>query len=184
MSTINGHNGHRPVEPDVEVDDVALYSAELTRRSEAFLVETAQAFAVQIATEEALQEELSELLEASRARSKRMRKAMDSLTNTSSTATTLPTKKKARKRSSGDNWSISDKKVDEVLHAIHGLGEGATFTASILGKAEGLSPDTARKAIEVLREREVVRFVSTTRGGGKLFALMPEHTGVQLEVVA
>jgi hypothetical protein len=110
-----------------------------------------------------------------------MRKALDSLTAPSGTTKSVPTKARKRK---GDDWEISEAKVGMVLAAIRGLGDGATFTAATLGKADGLSPDTARKAIAALREREIVRFVSTTRGGGKLYALMPEHGGAQLEVVA
>jgi hypothetical protein len=48
--------------------------------------------------------------------------------------------------------------------------------AYVADHSERLSPESVRQALQVLREREVVRIAGTGRGGGKLFALMPEGT--------
>ena len=97
-------------------------------------------------------------------KARRLTKALDAL---------QPPPKQAKK-SSGD-WTITDEKVASVLEAIKqsGLDE---FTATDLERVTpGLSISSAGKALGVLREREVVRFVRSTKGGGKVHALMPDQ---------
>jgi hypothetical protein len=174
-------NGHDPM------TSVAERYAELAHATDEFFDSVTGGFAAQIEREEAMQAELASMLDDSRDRSKRMRKALDSLTAPSPTTKSVATTTKKKAAPAGGDWAVSDDKVDMILGVIRGLGDGEKFTAAVISKQmPGTSPETARKAINVLREREVIRFVGKGRGGGKLFSLMPEHTaaGAQLEVVA
>lgn len=80
-------------------------------------------------------------------------------------------------------WQVSDAKVAVVERRLrellptspHKAGNGvAAVTAGwVADNTDGLTPESAKKALAVLREREVVRVAGTSRGGGVLFALMP-----------
>jgi CRP-like cAMP-binding protein len=76
------------------------------------------------------------------------------------------------------NWHISDGKVAEIEARIRELAptiDDGRFTAALIGReTPGMSPETVRRAIAVLREREVVRAAGAARGGGTYFALMPD----------
>jgi hypothetical protein len=93
-------------------------------------------------------------------------------------AAAAPKAKSGGARDSHD-WHISDAKVDEVFERIKAwmkrTGE-TEFTATTIANSpegEGYGNESFRRAAAVLRERELIRLVGPTRGGGKLFALMP-----------
>lgn len=75
----------------------------------------------------------------------------------------------------GKGWTISDEKVAAVLEVIRAM-DADEFTAADVEKAAGTgtSGESARRACEILRQREVLRLVRTGRGGGKVLALMPD----------
>jgi uncharacterized membrane protein YccC len=68
-------------------------------------------------------------------------------------------------------WIPSQKILDSVLQALREHGE---MSVSAAAKAAGNAPETTRKALNVLRERELVR-LSATRGpqNGAIYAPMP-----------
>jgi hypothetical protein len=81
-------------------------------------------------------------------------------------------KKPAPKKSQAGRWTISDKKVAQVWEQVRRL-DGTFTAASVAQDQPGLSPESARRALALLRERELVRVTGTGRGGGTLLAVMP-----------
>lgn len=78
----------------------------------------------------------------------------------------------AKREKTQPNWTVSEAKIEKVLA---GLREYGPCTAAHLSREiEKLSPETARRALETLRERELARIAGKTRGGGTQYALMPE----------
>jgi hypothetical protein len=71
------------------------------------------------------------------------------------------------------NWQASEESIEKVLAAMKAWPE-ETCTQTQLTQAASLAPETVRRAVDALRERELVRVAGTTRGGGKLLALMPD----------
>jgi hypothetical protein len=77
---------------------------------------------------------------------------------------------------------ISDAKVAEVERVIrelmpkspHKVGDTPAITAGFINDNSAFPHETARRALNALREREVLRVAGTGKGGGVLFALMPE----------
>jgi hypothetical protein len=163
MSTAT--NGHHPA-TQPEVDDLAARVTELAHASDEFFDSVRGQFATQIERELNIQAELTTLLDASRKRSRAMSKALDSLDGGPAA------KPKPKSSKNGHEWTVSEAKIQEVVNIMRGTGE--PMTAASLGKHDGLSPESARRALLHLRDREVVRFVRKGRGGGDLFALMPD----------
>jgi hypothetical protein len=81
------------------------------------------------------------------------------------------------------DWHISDERVAMVETRFRELvaeTEDGRLAGGTLAKATpGISPETARRALNVLREREVVRLAGTGRGGAIYFALMPERQKIE-----
>lgn len=75
-------------------------------------------------------------------------------------------------------WVVSDERVEFVYNRFKELArelEGGLITPTQLSDmTKGISGETARKAFDAMREREMIRLAGSTRGGGKLYALMPE----------
>jgi uncharacterized membrane protein YccC len=115
-------------------------------------------------TEEELHDELAEQVADSRKRRDGYRRALEQLTGES--------KKPAPKKSQAGRWTISDKKVAQVWEQVRRL-DGTFTAASVAQDQPGLSPESARRALSLLRERELVRVTGTGRGGGTLLAVMP-----------
>lgn len=75
------------------------------------------------------------------------------------------------------DWHISDKKCDDVFEKFCALvmSTGKPTTPTMLAHANpGLSPESSRRALDRLRGEERVRLAGKTRGGGRLFDLMPD----------
>lgn len=73
-------------------------------------------------------------------------------------------------------WHVSDEKVEQVWRRFLVVREevGEPLSPGHLAKMSSrLSAETARRALNTLREREQVRLVGTGRGGGKLYDVMP-----------
>jgi CRP-like cAMP-binding protein len=127
-------------------------------------------------TEQALVDELAHRMSEARARLTRYQRAVDAL----KVEHVAERSAKKLEKKAGKQWTISDEKVAEVLTRFRELVSESThraggITAGFMAeKTPGLSPETARRALDRLREREVVRVVGPSRGGGLLFALMPE----------
>lgn len=116
----------------------------------------------------------AELADA-RAREQRVQRAIDILEGNTPQARAAATR--IRKRPGPDNWTISEAKIAEVWAHIRGRTE--PFTVNGLAKAApGLSAESARRAIGVLRERELVRVSGRAQTGGRLLLPMPgtEHS--------
>jgi hypothetical protein len=98
--------------------------------------------------------------------------------------------RQARPAASTGGWNVSEDRVQfvyeqfkawvaaepDVEHSKTKLGAWINERAKERGES-GLAGETVSKAMEVLRERELVRVARALRGGGKEFALMPvdEH---------
>lgn len=93
---------------------------------------------------------------------KRLSKALDALTPRPAKATTTKA-----------DHGVRETTVERVAAIVAELGPDAEFTASSLAKDRGMSNGTVGRALEVLREREVIR-VSGARTGGTVYAPMPE----------
>lgn len=129
---------------------------------------------------------LKELLQTESAHVMELRAALDEVTDrrdgyqqaldalTGDPRPKRPASRKKEERPSADSWRVSDKKVAEVEQVIRGMvtkGE-ERFTAASIAKSSKVSPEGARRALNVLREREVVRVTGSARGGGTNYALM------------
>jgi DNA-binding transcriptional ArsR family regulator len=135
-------------------------------------------------SEQRLVDEFTRQAGEARARVSNYQRALDALGSRKRTAPAKP-KLAPVKASRKQDWQVSDVKVEEVRRRVvalmpespHKVGEVPVVTAAYVAeRTDGLSPESVRQALQVLREREVVRIAGTGRGGGKLFALMPEGT--------
>jgi DNA-binding transcriptional ArsR family regulator len=137
-------------------------------------------------SEQRLVDEFTRQAGEARARVSNYQRALDALGSRKRTAPAKPAPaKQAAKRGGGKQWRVSDLKVEEVRQRIvalmpdspHKVGEVPVVTISyVADNSEGISRESVEQAMNALREREVVRIAGTGRGGGKLFALMPEGT--------
>lgn len=133
-------------------------------------------------TEQRLCDELTKQAAEARTRCANYARAIEALgTKTAKPKTPKPSKLAPRPIKGANDWQISDTKVAEVERRVRELlpdaPNGTVTAAYIANHTESLSPETARRALQVLREREVVRIAGTGKGGGVLFALMPEGSG-------
>lgn len=159
-------NGHQP-DPLQALRDYAEQVAVSSRAH-------AEQLEVELQSEQRLQTEIKSLLEQSRDRERGMRKAVEALTG----ERTEPVKRGSTRAASGANWTISQKKVQEVWDVI--LQQGGQFKPTEL-REQGLSGEAVRRSIIVLRNQELIRVAGSLRGGGKLYDLMPgaaEHTTI------
>lgn len=67
---------------------------------------------------------------------------------------------------------ISEQMVTRVLAGAR--SEAGPFTRTKLAQRVGVAPETVRKALEALRQRDSIRLVGVSPKGGKLYALMPD----------
>lgn len=126
-----------------------------------------------IAAERVNRTEAEQVVEASRAREKLLQKALDALTGQTSRP---PREHATRKR----DWNISDEKVELVFDAIkrRRLEVGRAVTQTEVADANpGLSPESVRRGLEVLRSQERIRITGKVRGGGNSWDLMPGAVG-------
>lgn len=119
-------------------------------------------------------ERLSGLLHESQTKCKRYRRALGDLKGTSD----VDQRNKRASGKSGHSWNISEDKLQKVWKRIQELvGPEDTFTGTDIGnQTPGLSGEAVRRAMVVLRERELLRKAGSGRGGGTIYALMPNAT--------
>lgn len=129
---------------------------------------------------------LEQLLEASKERERRLMKAVAVLEGGNipqGLRSTPPKPAKAKPKAAAGEWNVSAKTVERVHEGLTRFWQeeahGEPFTQTALATwltrhGGGASSDTIRKAMGVLRERELVRKCGTTRGGGILWAPMPD----------
>jgi hypothetical protein len=70
-------------------------------------------------------------------------------------------------------WTPSEERLKSLFELIVKEGEPVSPT-QLAGKTEGLGVETATKGFRILRERELLRVTAKLRGGGALFAPMPD----------
>jgi response regulator of citrate/malate metabolism len=106
-------------------------------------------------------------LAEAKAKQLRIRRAIDTLTGVKAKAASRPAKK-------GD-WVIGEDKVQRVQALIATKSE--PVTSRELATEIGISNDSVRRALELLRERDLVGYRGVRgRGGAKLYMAMPELT--------
>lgn len=152
-------------------DPVASFDRYVSDAQERLAAEVAN-MRVLLEGERDLERRLTTLVEGSRERRKRLEKVIETLE---------PSPKPARRDRSGSNdWHVSDEKIAEVWELVRHRTD--TFTAAgVSADTPGLSPESARRALQTLRERELLRMAGTGRGGGKLLAVMPGATEHEYE---
>ncbi len=166
-------NGHQPV-------DFEKLAAELEEHEDDVqddMRDIVTSLRMLIAKEDKTRDKLASLLEASKTREKRARKALADLTGETSAAKPGP-KPKGDVRSAPD-WTPSEERIEAVRAAFfkHFDSEGTPITGTEIGRkmkdaGDGVASETIAKSVAILRDREVLRLHSTTRGGGKLWAPM------------
>jgi hypothetical protein len=128
-------------------------------------------------------DELAQLLERSRERERRLTRAIAVLEGGVNQQAPRKTAATAAAKEPKGGWEVSSATVERVHAAFlrywNEEANGQPFTqttlATWLGQhGQGIGGDTIRKAMHTLRDRELVRKCGTTRGGGKLWAPMPE----------
>lgn len=160
-------NGHQPVEL-AHVDTHAARAAER-------LAAQAQSLQELLTDEDAVQARLREALDESRARQHALQRAVAALTPKSRdddapTRGRPPGKTKTR---DSNAWHVSAAKTDQVMQALVAYGEPVTGTR--LAEGTSISPEAVRRSLTVLRDSGRVRLAGRSRGGGKLYAPMPEE---------
>jgi len=158
-------NGSTPTGDDlaIHVQAVQARTQELTAELEVLLLE-----------EEQVVEKLTAALAEGKARRDHLKKALEHLTGDSEKYRPKKAAAAAGKKGSGKavKWEVSEDRVQKVLEGFRQEQEPITPT-QLAGKI-GVTGETAKKAVEKLRERELIRYMGGTRGGGSLYALMPE----------
>lgn len=115
--------------------------------------------------------QLQGLLDEAKARRVRIQRAIDTLTGTKATKVKVASTRTARKT----GWTISEGKVAQVRALIATKVDPVTVRE--LATEGGMATESARRALEVLRDRDEVRMAGKRagRGGGqKLYGPMPE----------
>jgi predicted phage tail protein len=128
---------------------------------------------------------LEQLLDDSKEREKRLVRAVAVLEGgVNNHAITAKPKKPSKPAAKDNGWNVSEATVQRIWAAFQRyateVAGGEPFTqtsmaAWMTANGEGVGGDTIRKSMLALRERELVRVAGTTRGGGKLWAPMPDH---------
>jgi hypothetical protein len=163
---VAGSNGH-VVRPD---DPYAAFAAASAERLDAERATLQQLLDDELGA----QREISDLLDASKLRTRRLERALAALTDEPKEPKPKPAPRASAAQSPSSTWMPSQKMLDRVLAAV--VEAGGPITRTALSSQLHVSPDTARKSLHVLRERELVRIAGVTRGGGKTYAAMPEAT--------
>lgn len=70
-------------------------------------------------------------------------------------------------------WNISPEKVEQIYRLFVEAGEPRT-PSQLAGPVSGLSNESVAKALVVLRQDGRMRLVGKTRGGGRLYAVVPQ----------
>jgi Fic family protein len=117
--------------------------------------------------EQEITNQIQGILDASNERAKRIRRALAALEGTASPAATTHRDKPK------NDWQVSEERVEYVLGLFRAEPEPITSTG-LAEKTDGVSTQTVSKAVDVLRERELLRRVKKIRGGGWTYAVMPE----------
>ena len=123
----------------------------------------------ELAAEDLAVAQVEAVLQETRSKRARIQRAIDALTGTKAKA--------ARPAARKGGWTISDTKVEQVRALI--AAKSQPVTVRELATEGGMATESARRSLEVLRERELVRFAGKRagRGGGqKLYMPMPELT--------
>lgn len=161
------------------LDEMAEIAAA-TERALADHVENLQAL---LAREVGGRETLELAVAASHEREKRIRKALAALEGPKPAPEPEPPRRGRPPKSEGigrgrDNntWSVSQEKVDQVLAAMRAHPD-ASHRPRMIADELGLSMTTIRKALDTLRDRELVRIKEVHPRWGKMYALMPEARG-------
>lgn len=154
----------------VETDPLAALR-EYADEVAAFSREEAERLGAGLAREQRLQAEIKGLLEASQARERGMRRAVEALTGPP------PSKPgpKSRSAGKGQGWTISESKVQDVWDIIREQ-IGGPFTPPRITEY-GVSGEAVRRSLVVLRNQELIRVTGSSRGGGKKYDLMPGAAG-------
>jgi hypothetical protein len=130
-------------------------------------------------------DELAQLLERSKERERRITRAIAVLEGgiNQHAVSSKPAAAKAKPKPKSTLWDVSEATVERVrVGFMRYWTEQPTpeqpFTQTVLAawmgeQGNGIGGETIRRAMDRLREREVVRVCGTTRGGGKLYAPMP-----------
>lgn len=165
MSDSNGASGRTP--------------AELATRTHDAIERMAAELRELIAAEQAGRAEYERLVEDSRARERQLQKVLAGLEGQ---APTKPGPKGPKRGAAVKVWRVSDERVAAVWQTVQRVvadSEDGTFVSQHVFDAmyPGVSRETVTKAVEALRERELIRRVGSVRGGGSRWALMPGAEG-------
>lgn len=146
--------------------EIDRYLAESRDRTAGLIGELEQ----MLTQEEALLAALNEQVRQSKARRDRFAKSLAALG-----AEPAPAKEiepaKPRRKSDEHTWKPSQRSLDKVLA---GIGEHGPISPSQLAPLLHMATETVSKSVAILREREQIRITARIRGGGKLYALMPD----------
>ena len=119
-----------------------------------------------LTAEEAVVEELTELLRDAKSRRDHLHKALGHLLGET------PAKPGPKPKAERVQWSVSDETVQKVLDGF--LAETEPITKTQLAAKIKMGSETMAKAIAVLRERDQLRMTGKTRGGGSEYVVMPD----------
>lgn len=166
-----------PVEPASAVIEsrYELHLRESTERRDSVIDGLSRA----LEAEQVVHDELEQALTASRERLRRWHKALTAITDETPAPAPAKAKAKAKAKTPANDWTPTPAKVERVYQALVALSRAGRqdITRTMLVERASLGHDTVRRALEVLRADERIRIAGSGRGGGKLWALMPNGDG-------
>lgn len=125
-----------------------------------------------IAAEQAARVEHERLVDESLARERRLQRTLNTLTGVG------PGRKPQAQAPAKKKWRVSEDRLQAALAALKRQAE--PMSVQEVATAMGSSPETARRALDTLREQSVARLAGTERRGhapATVYALMPTPTG-------
>lgn len=132
------------------------------------LEQFAESLRQRLELEESQQAALRTRLDESNERVKRLRRSIAALIDEPPTPKETTTTK-----STGERKPLRDETVERVFAAWVAHGEDATPT-QVARVTEGLSTETALRAVPILREQGRLRLIGKARGGGRRYRLIAQ----------
>ena len=120
-------------------------------------------------------ERLKAKLDEVRKRHARVQRAIDVLSGETSQAKAARTRMRTPR---SNDWHVSAEKIEQVWQHVRGRTQPFSVNG-LAAELDGISNESTRKAMNVLRERELVRVTGAARGGGNLLLPMPNTDDVE-----
>lgn len=180
QSRPESNGAHDPILEFPRLTTAAL--SDLAEQARKFTEATIQEARTLIEAERKTRAEYEQAVKDSVARERQLKRLLSALE-----ASGKPKPATKRANASSKDWTLSEAKLERTQPIVlaFGLEHPKGFAAGSVAKATPkLSPESTRRVIEAMRDRELVRPSGRTRGGGTNWKLTPEGKRVATEASA